>query len=352
MKQAFLLGRSENTVQRIQGAGVAISAIWLAHQNTERPEHQSEKGCVCNAPSTGLHEGLGTHPRPGVISKTRAVRPSRTRAVWREQGHWRGLSCVSSRAAGGTWKPLTSTSKAHWHLHIQRPLTPCAPSLCCGLSESSGSWGWRRWWEHQKTLTSEELLEHPTIADTKPLSSWAAGKNSGKLAGTAPETVPWADTEAIWPPKDELHTSEITLKIHLSTPYRNPSRVLLLVVYLTKPHVPHANKPRGNTESRMQLISTNANEPFKRQLWALFAEHFIREQKRWQVKPAVVENEQRARGWVSIYSPCWAQLSIILKKGGNKTKQSLSASACFGHTSSLLQWHSDHHSNPMKCCCN
>lgn len=84
------------------------------------------------------------------------------------------------------------------------------------------------------------------------------------------------------------------------------------------------------------------------------AEHSVRE---WRAAGAAAGEASCCGKWaeheeLSIYSPCWAQLSIIFKKGGNKTKQSLSASACFGHTSSPLQWHSDHRSNPMKCCCN
>lgn len=55
------------------------------------------------------------------------------------------------------------------------------------------------------TATSKELLQQPAVAEVKPRSfSQAAGKDSGKLAGMAPETVPLADTEAICLLKDEL----------------------------------------------------------------------------------------------------------------------------------------------------
>ena len=48
------------------------------------------------------------------------------------------------------------------------------------------------------TLTSKDLLQQPAVAEVKPHSfPQAAGKDSGKLAGMAPETVPLADTEAI-----------------------------------------------------------------------------------------------------------------------------------------------------------
>ena len=58
--------------------------------------------------------------------------------------------------------------------------------------------------------TSDDIDLHragaaAVVADTRPLSfSQAAGKDSGKLAGTAPAPAPAADTAAISPWKDEL----------------------------------------------------------------------------------------------------------------------------------------------------
>lgn len=53
--------------------------------------------------------------------------------------------------------------------------------------------------------TSEELLQQAAVAEVKPHSfSQAAGKDSGKLAGMAPGTLPSADTAALCLLKDEL----------------------------------------------------------------------------------------------------------------------------------------------------
>lgn len=207
--------------------------------------------------------GWGTPPRPGAISKTKAVRPSRTPWARREHRHWTAslgaLSCASSMPG---WRGETRTIYPHIQCP-QAPRPPPPPGLRCGLSQSSGSRGSR---SMVKTADDSHLQGAAPAASSRwsEASFLLAGCREGQWQagrdGTRNSAFSWHRSNL--PTEGWAWTDRIPVKLLLkclATLYRNPGPVLLLVFYLSKPHPPPATKPRDNAESRMHLISTNAN---------------------------------------------------------------------------------------------
>lgn len=193
-----------------------------------------------------LQQSWGTHPTPGRISKTKAIRLSKP---------------PQSGGSTGAGQPLLELQLSFlhaWlekekenHLSTQAMSTGTKPSSLSQpflepqeLGNTSGSAG------------SEELPQQPEVAEAKPHSLSQAAAKDRWHQKLCPEL-----TQSKLPAAGQACTPAELL---LSSAYRNPSAVLLLLFHLAKLHAPHASKPRDNSGFGMQPISTNANQPFTR----------------------------------------------------------------------------------------
>lgn len=109
----------------------------------------------------------------------------------------------------------------------QAPSPPASPSLSWGLGSlgnTSGSTG------------SEELPQQPEVAEAKPHSLSQVAAKDRWHQKLCPEL-----TQSKLPAAGRACTPAELL---LSSAYRNPSAVLLLLFHLAQLHAPHTSKPR------------------------------------------------------------------------------------------------------------